>query len=56
MMVRCIVYDRNNVVQTARLQVRVADGAEQPDAIHAVIDYTLASRFEDAQLLRANGA
>ena len=51
MMVRCIVYDRNNVVQTARLQVRVADGAEQPDAIHAVIDYTLASRFEDAELL-----
>lgn len=50
-MVRCIVYDRNNVVQTARIQLTVAGGEPQPEAIHAVIDYTLAASFEDAQQL-----
>jgi hypothetical protein len=44
---RCTVYHGNHVVQSARAELMVGDGAHQANAQRAEVDYTLSSHFSD---------
>jgi hypothetical protein len=48
---RCIVYSRNNVVQSMRLDLMVGTGKAAGDNIRADIDFSLAGDVGDARLL-----
>jgi hypothetical protein len=54
---RCTVYDRNNAVQSARLEVVVADGSSRDGAIRGIVDFSLSddvSRSEGFAPRRVN--
>jgi hypothetical protein len=48
---RCTVYHRNHVVQSARVELVIADGTQQSHAQRAEVDYTLSAQFADVEQL-----
>jgi CHAT domain len=48
---RCTIYHGNHVVQSARVELTVADGGRRATAQHAEVDYTLSANFADVAAL-----